>query len=166
MSKYKITKSKAIKTKNAWFSSLLVEIDSNIGKIQILNLHLRPALSRTGVSFKALFNNAQIHQQELNEILAKVYKITKRKPHFIVGDFNENEQGQAFLNLLNQGYKDALSLFDDYSETWQWSLFLGLKLRDRYDHILVNLEFICIDAKVTQLKASDHFPVIAVIKNN
>lgn len=161
MSKYKLRSTTFVKPTVGWFPALSVEVQTPLGLIQFLNVHLRPPLSDRGsASASAYYNTPDIHQKELQEFIAKA---DTRKPLIITGDFNEDEKGKAIRWLLNRGFADALSVYDSYSKTWEWKVFYGFTLKNRYDHIIISKHLKCTGACVTQVKASDHMPVLAVI---
>ena len=93
--------------------------------------------------------------------MAKVHDT--HRPLIIAGDFNENEKAKAIKWLLDQGCQDALSIYDRRTKTWIWPTPLGIKLKNRFDHIIVNSRLMCTAARVINVEASDHMPVMAVI---
>ena len=49
-----------------------------------------------------------------------------------------------------KGMSDALSAFDRDALTWEWPLLSGAyRMTDRYDHLLISPELICVDARAT-----------------
>ncbi len=160
MSRYRLRKRQTLYPQAGWFPALLCEADTPIGQIQLLNVHLRPPLSDSGSATpSAIYKAPEIHKKELKEYLART---DARRPLIIAGDFNESENRAAVEGLLSNGFCDALSLFDNQSHTWEWELSMGVKLKNRYDHILFDKRMQCIGAKVTEVSASDHMPVFAV----
>ncbi len=161
MSKYKLYNIKLIEPTEGWFPALLADIQTPIGLVQVLNVHLRPPLSDRGsASVSAYYKTPDIHLRELQGFLAET---DAGKPLIITGDFNEHENGKAARWLLEQGFADALSAYDSYTKTWKWNTSFGVTLNNRYDHIVISEHLQCTGAKVTQVEASDHIPVLAVI---
>lgn len=161
MSRYEIRNAELIHPKEGWFPALLADVKTPIGFVQILNVHLRPPLSDRGtVSIGVYFSAEDIHSKELNGLMTR---INNQRPLIILGDFNENEKRKAIRELIDLGFTDALSLYDRHSNTWEWKVSAGIKLKNRYDHILYSRHLACTAAKVTPVDASDHFPVVAVI---
>ena len=161
MSKYKLDNVRLLPPTEGWFPALLADVQTPIGLIQFLNVHLRPPLSDRGsVSASAYLNSPDIHLKELKGFLANT---DTSKPLAITGDFNEHENKKAIQWLLEQGFTDALSTYDSYSKTWRWNTSFGVTLNNRYDHIVISKHLQCTGARVTQVKASDHMPVLAVI---
>jgi endonuclease/exonuclease/phosphatase family metal-dependent hydrolase len=160
MSKYRLGKVELVEPKTGWFPSLFAEAQTPIGLLQLLNVHLKPPLSNEGsVEISAYYRTPNIHIKEIKEYTAIV---DFSKPLVIAGDFNEDENGRAVRWLIDKGFMDALSAFDQYSKTWEWEIFSGIKIKNRYDHILFSKELNCTGARVVKVDASDHMPVIAV----
>lgn len=161
MSKYKLEKVELIEPKSGWFPSLLAEVRTPIGLLQFLNVHLKPPLSDEGsVRISALYRTPNIHLKEIEEFVAIM---DSAKPLVIAGDFNEDERGKAIRWLIDKGFVDALSVYDTYSKTWEWEVSSGIKFKNRYDHIILSKGLDCTGARVMQVEASDHMPVLAVI---
>ncbi len=161
MSKYKINETIVIEPDTGWFPALLAKIDGPIGKMQILNLHLRPPLSDKGsANIYSMYNINKVH---LNEIQKYTRFMDVNVPSVITGDFNEDETGAAIQWLIAQGYEDSLSVYDRHSKTWVWPIFPLINLESRYDHILYTHDLNCVGARVDKINVSDHMPVLAVI---
>ncbi len=164
MSKYPLSNVRLLDPDAGWFPALIADIKTDLGPVQILNVHLRPPLNdNASASISAYFESTKIHQKELAHFLESADLNT---PLIIAGDFNENEHRMAIKELLNDGFTDALSLYDDKSTTWSWRTSSGFTLKNRYDHILFNKHFHCTGAEVVDVRASDHRPVVAVLVNN
>jgi endonuclease/exonuclease/phosphatase family metal-dependent hydrolase len=144
-----------------WFPAIRAEVETPIGPIQLLNVHLKPPVSEEGlVTASAYYTAPSVHLDELRVFLSTV---DTHRPLIIAGDFNENEKAKAIKWLLDQGYQDALSIYDRRTKTWIWPTPLGIKLKNRFDHIIVNSRLMCTGARVINVEASDHMPVMAVI---
>jgi endonuclease/exonuclease/phosphatase family metal-dependent hydrolase len=161
MSKYKLEEVELIKPKSGWFPALLAEVRTPIGLVQFLNVHLKPPLSDEGtVKLSTLYSTPNVHLKEIEEFVAKT---DSTKPLVIAGDFNEDEGGKAIRWLNDKGFMDALSNYDTYSKTWEWEISGAIKLKNRYDHIMLSKGLDCVGARVTKVDASDHMPVLAVV---
>jgi endonuclease/exonuclease/phosphatase family metal-dependent hydrolase len=161
LSKQPLHNVKLLDPQAGWFPALLAEITTDIGPVQLLNVHLRPPLSDRGSATpSAYLESSEIHTKELSEFLQATDEIT---PLILAGDFNENEHRKAVNKLLNNGFTSALPMYDTKSKTWAWPVFPGFTLKNRYDHILFSKQLHCTGAKVTDVPASDHRPVMAVL---
>jgi endonuclease/exonuclease/phosphatase family metal-dependent hydrolase len=161
ISKYKVYDLNWIKPEDNWFPAFFARAETPIGKIQILNVHLKPPLSEEGKL------SAEVSPETGDEHIAEIEWFLRRadpnQPMIILGDFNGNEKDKAIRRLTEAGWTDALWRYDKKSITWQWKTPAGLELKERFDHILYNQFLDCTGAKVTETEGSDHLPVTAVI---
>lgn len=160
LSKYPIINTIHIKNNPGWFPACLVSIKKDEDTIQLLNIHLKPGLTKKGrIGWNAYFKANEIHTKELIHFLKMV---DTNLPTIILGDFNENDNGETLQWLREKmKFQDALSKFDKKSKTWRWII-----LRGRYDHLFFNDLISCYNAAVYKLGKSDHFPVIGEFKIN
>lgn len=143
-----------------WFPAWIVEAETALDRIQIAALHLRPPLAEGGrVTASAYFGASETHREEIVEIAGW---LRTDLPTLFLGDFNESETGGAVAWLEEQGFSDALALFDDESETWRWPTSL-YTFRGRYDHVVFSPELDCVRALVLDRGRSDHLPVLATL---
>ncbi|MGD0078084.1 MAG: endonuclease/exonuclease/phosphatase family protein [Sedimentisphaerales bacterium] len=161
ISKYELHDANLIEPNDNWFPAFFARVDTPVGKIQILNVHLRPPLSDEGkVSVGAYLKAGDTHSMELDWFLRRT---DPNQPMIILGDFNGSEKDKAIRRLIEEGWTDALSRYDRKTNTWEWRTSAGLEMKNRYDHILYNRFLDCTGAKVTDAEGSDHLPVTAVI---
>jgi len=161
MSRYELQEIRLLEPRAGWWPALLVEVETPLGSVQVLDVHLKPPLAADGcVTVGAYCRAPGIHIEEISGFLR--YADISR-PLIIAGDFNENETCRALRWLMDQGFTDALSGYDVRSKTWRWKTLLGIILNDRYDHILFNDGLACTGAVVDYVAASDHMPVRAVL---
>jgi endonuclease/exonuclease/phosphatase family metal-dependent hydrolase len=161
MSRVPLRHTRALRPKAGWYPGLLTVAESPLGPIQVLNVHLQPPLNRDGTaSLSAYTDSPAVHRKELEGF----FKVIKPElPVLVTGDFNEHERREGVSWLIDNGFTDALSLYDRRSDTWEWRLKSGLKIRNRYDHIVFSDHFHCTGARVDRVNASDHHPVTAVL---
>ena len=141
-----------------WFPAARVVLDSPVGRLQVLNVHLRPAISNSGSAVSGYLTTPPVREQEISTFAAA---LDKALPTLILGDFNENERGRAVRWLAANGYTSALPQFAPKAQTWRWRTSY-LSLNGRYDHL-------CYDSRLTPLRVevrnagrSDHLPVVGV----
>lgn len=153
LSKYPILDIKYLRNKHGWFRSALITIKKEQDTLQLLNVHLKPPLSKKGlIGWKASFKADEIHTEELKSFMDSV---NESLPTIILGDFNESDKGKSLQWLKDEkGFTDALPLFNKRTKTWRFILLWG-----RYDHITFNKQLTCSFAKVYKKGRSDHFPV-------
>lgn len=163
LSKYKLVHVKVLPAQAGWFPALKAEAVTDLGGVQLLNVHLKPPLTETGsVSVSAYAGAPSVHRRELEGFLKDV---DLNRPLIIAGDFNEHEDRGGIGSLRARGFTDALSQFDRSSKTWRWRVNSVIGLANRYDHVLYNSHLYCTGAAVHRVDASDHLPVYAVIIN-
>ncbi|MFA5795262.1 MAG: endonuclease/exonuclease/phosphatase family protein [Candidatus Brocadiia bacterium] len=144
-----------------WFPGWFNEFETDIGTIQILSVHLHPAISDKGsFSVGAYLSTPKIRLGEIQTLFPHLKKETAT---LILGDFNEEDSSVALEWLVEQGFTNALGEFDSESQTWEWqSSFMSIKRR--FDHVLYSKELTCPNAYVNRTGGSDHFPVFAVFE--
>ncbi len=153
LSKYPILNTCLIKNDPGWFPARVITIKKDQDTIQLLNTHLKPKLSHKGlIGWNAYFNADEIHIKELTQFISH---LNPNLPTIILGDFNENDNGNMMKWLKKEmNFQDALSQFNTRSKTWRFIL-----LRGRFDHLTFNNLLTCTNATVFKLGKSDHFPV-------
>ena len=158
LSKYAAREVAYIPSDTGWFDGWIVEFQTPLGPVQVLNVHLRPSVSDRGSWVSGYFTTS-------DDRLAELEKFYKRKrtdtPIVVVGDFNDSENSGAVRWLEEKGMINALSEFDRSTATWHWR-YHGVTLSRRMDHIIYSPELFCAGAQVIPGGGSDHFPVAAV----
>jgi endonuclease/exonuclease/phosphatase family metal-dependent hydrolase len=147
-----------IPSETGWFDGWIMEFTTDVGPVQILNVHLRPPISDRGSWVSGYLTTSDDRKFEIERFFAA------RKqdlPALVVGDFNEGENSPAVRWLESQGLINALPQFDRSTPTWKWR-YRGVMLKRRMDHILYTPDLRCSAARVIEEGASDHFPVEAV----
>ena len=155
LSKYPIIESNYMENNTGWFPAWIVLIKKDQDTIQLLNVHLKPGLTKRGrIGWNAYFKADEIHIKELTQFTKE---LNTKLPIIILGDFNENDNGKTMKWLHEEmNFQDALSKFDKKSKTWRWII-----LRGRYDHIIYNNLLSCSNAAVYKLGKSDHLPLLS-----
>jgi endonuclease/exonuclease/phosphatase (EEP) superfamily protein YafD len=147
------------KANGGWFPAQLVRLQTPLGSLQVLNVHLRPPSSDTGNKLTGYFTTPGVRRQEVEALLGRLQPVL---PTVVAGDFNEGDGGQAVGFVRHKGFTDALPEFDRKASTWQ-GVYKGLYLSERSDHVLYSPELRCFEARVIPEQASDHDPVLAVL---
>ena len=146
-------------SKAGWFPAWVVEVDTPIGLVQVLSVHLRPPVSDRGsVGVGPYISTRKVRLDETKEFYNH---LDPGRPILIVGDFNEGDYGPAVNWLEERGLRDALRQHHRYGNTWEWKTS-AITLRWKLDHILHSPDLRCLDAYVIEEGASDHLPVVAV----
>ncbi len=136
-----------------WFPAWLLVVDSAVGPVQVLSLHLKPPYAERGGFLVGAFTTGDERLAELDVYLSF---LDPELPTVVLGDFNER-RGPSLSLLEQQGFADALPAGED---TWRWTV-LGVTLRSALDHLFHSPDLIPVRVEVQQLGRSDHLPVLA-----
>jgi endonuclease/exonuclease/phosphatase family metal-dependent hydrolase len=157
MSKYPVVSAQYL-PKVDWFPALLVVLDTPLGHLQVLNVHLRPPVKPAGFVGGAIYTPS-IRKSEIVNFSSY---LDPTLPTLIVGDFNENEQGDAVSWLQEHGYRSSLPEFSPNAKTWRWPLTSYVSYRQRFDHLCYNSLLEPKSVAIDNSGWSDHLPVTGV----
>jgi len=146
-----------VRSDTGWFDGWIMAFRTPLGRVQVLNVHLRPPVSDSGSWVSGYFTTRDDRVREMERFFQKR---RPELPTLVVGDFNDSPNSPVLKWLEEQGMMNALPAFDR-SPTWQWRTSL-LTLSRRMDHVVYSRELHCCSARVLREGASDHFPVEAV----
>lgn len=146
---------------DGWHPAWHVLVDSPIGPLQVLQVHLRPPYSRRdGVG--GLLDVDSAHLSEIGGFSARCEDDV---PTVVLGDFNESTDGPAVRFLEDRGYVNALPAFRPGQETWRYEKALYGQAIDTIDHVLYDAGRLDpLDAFVKYVGRSDHLPVTVVLE--
>jgi len=134
-----------------------LEAQSPAGTLQLLNVHLRSLFSGGPNPLSSLLRTDSDHLAQIeffsNECETEV-------PTIVLGDFNEEPDGDAVRFLEERGFLNLLPAYHPGQPTWGVNS-VGDQLRATIDHILINDQLVPLNAWVERLGSSDHMPVIA-----
>ena len=142
-----------------WFPGWWVRLDSPLGPVQVLLVHLRPPVSDSGSWVKGYFTTAGLRHQEL---AAYLERRAPGIPTIVAGDFNE-ARGKALDLLADRGLTDAVDALAPGTATWRWTTSVGT-LRFTLDHVYHDDRLRALTAEVHDAGASDHLPVKVVFE--
>jgi len=170
ISKYPFEELHWLPAKSQWFHGWIIMVETPLGKIQVLNTHLRPPI-QAGNSLIPSPLAFYYSKEERKDDLQDWYQyLDVNQKIIILGDFNESHRGLfygkaiSWLENPQVGFRDAIDEFDP-STTWEWPLPMNMKLSANFDHIFYRKsELKCLSAGVRREGASDHFPVVAVFQ--
>ncbi len=160
LSRYSLSPDRLQESPIGWFPAWRALVDTPLGRIQLLNLHLRPPGRRQGGIVRSYFAS---QEERLDETRAHIGLIDASLPAVVAGDFNEDARGRSLLFLARQGLDSALERFHPFTPTWRWQTRMGL-VRWQLDHILVGPALRASAAWVLDGGASDHVPVLARVE--
>jgi endonuclease/exonuclease/phosphatase family metal-dependent hydrolase len=158
LSRFAFEERELVDSPSGWFPALVVDVDSPLGPLQVLEVHLRPPVSDSGSVVSGYFSTPAVR---LDEIEAFDGHLAAGVPTIVAGDFNEREDGKAVSFLAGQGLASVLPEYHPHVKTWRWTTSVG-EIEARLDHILYSPELRPYDARVVEAGRSDHLPVVAV----
>lgn len=142
-----------------WFPAARLVFEAAFGRVQVLSVHLRPAVSDSGSLVSGHFSTPEIRATEMASFFAR---LAPGLPTVIAGDFNEEEDGSAVKFLVDKGMTSALRRYAPQQPTWRWPTVVGT-LHRQFDHIFYGPRLDVLSAEVREVGNSDHLPVFAVI---
>jgi endonuclease/exonuclease/phosphatase family metal-dependent hydrolase len=136
-------------------------VETGFGALQILNVHLRPAIDG-GSWIKGFMTTPPLRRREIESYWRKM---VKDMPTIVAGDFNEDSTGTALSFLARQG----LSRVDTKGPTtWRYQVTTHGKTSDLLkldiDHVMVDGRLSARDGTVLDEGHSDHLPVVVTIE--
>jgi endonuclease/exonuclease/phosphatase family metal-dependent hydrolase len=144
----------------SWFPAQRNEIDTPLGRVQTLNVHLRPPFSDSGSVVSGYFVTPKVRDEEIELFLVA---LRDDLPTVIAGDFNEPD-GPASARLRARGFGNALGTFAPGAPTWRWPVPVLGEVENTLDHIWVDGDLVAVDAWVEDRGRSDHKPVVALLQ--
>ena len=144
----------------SWFPAERLVVASDAGDVQILNVHLRPAIDG-GSWIKGFFTTPPVR---LREVETYWPKLAHDLPTIVAGDFNEDTYGSALRFLEDHGLARVATTGP---KTWHYQTSHGGKSSDvlamDIDHVLIDKSFVAHDGKVLDAGTSDHRPVLVTL---
>lgn len=157
LSKTKFSEHDYFAAPRAWFPAWRLLVETRLGPVQVLNVHLRPQISDSGSVMSGYFTTPPMRERE---IAAYATTLERDVPTLVVGDFNENDAGRALGYLKQRGFRSALPEFEPGADTWRWQTSLG-EVNAQLDHIVYDPSLDPLNATVIEAGRSDHYPVLA-----
>ncbi len=143
-----------------WFPAQRLVVTTAFGDVQILHVHLRPALD-SGSWFKGFITTPPVRQREIETYWPR---LVHALPTVVAGDFNEDPCGLALGVLAQHGYARVPTTGPTswhYVEDVDGAPWDVLKLD--IDHVVVGPTLEGHSGEVVDAGTSDHRPVIATI---
>jgi len=144
----------------AFFPAQRIILDTPRGDVQVLNVHLRPAIEG-GSWIKGFMSTPAVRRREIEAHWLKIDKL----PTIVAGDFNEDPDGLAIDFLAGHGLARVPT---SGPTTWHYEQIVKGKpwdlLKMDIDHVLVDGNFTAKDAHVMDAGTSDHRPVVVTIQ--
>lgn len=142
---------------DAWFPAARAVIDMPAGKLELLDVHLRPPVKTADQGWiGALSSTPAVRVAEIEHYLPT---LDPALPTIIAGDFNEGDGGSALDTLEAAGFTDTLAQLRVRGHTWRWG-----GLRARLDHVLVDEQLEPVRGEILDAGRSDHLPLRVVLR--
>jgi len=146
-----------------WFPAWRFRASTPLGRVQILNVHLRPQIGDSGPTLtgvvSGMVTTPPIRRDQIERYLAALEPDALT---LIAGDFNESETGSAFASLGRHGFRSVLPEYGS-ENTWRYATSFG-QISRRFDHIAYGPDFVPLSARVIKKGRSDHSAVVAVFE--
>lgn len=157
-SRFPIIEDELIPSAVGWFPAQRVVIEAPMGKVEILNVHLKPAVANQ-LDWWAVHRASR--PERLREMEHLLMRVAPSMPTIIVGDFNDVVEGDVFTMLSARSYANVFSQLPTEATSWTWA---GAQppLAALLDHIAYERGPLRLtSAKVVAGGRSDHQPILA-----
>jgi endonuclease/exonuclease/phosphatase (EEP) superfamily protein YafD len=162
LSKQTLIEQEFLEAPNDWHPAWSVFAETPAGWLNLLVVHLRSLYSGTGGVVSDYFNWGSDHVIEIKSLLSTIPAETTAMPppRMVLGDFNEESNGDGVHYLEGLGFTDVLPLFRPGQFTWRHPS-LGAQFTEALDHVLYDDAVLPLNAFVVNSGNSDHIPVVA-----
>jgi endonuclease/exonuclease/phosphatase (EEP) superfamily protein YafD len=160
LSRFPFRPEEYLPSREGWFPAWRVVVESPLGPVQVLQVHLRPPVSDRGSWISGYFTTGDFRRREMEVFAAHL------KPGLatmVVGDFNEGHGGKAVQLLRRRGLRDALRERCPDATTWHWQTSVG-QITLPLDHLFYSADLVPRETRVLHAGRSDHFPVVATFQ--
>jgi endonuclease/exonuclease/phosphatase (EEP) superfamily protein YafD len=161
LSKHPFRSDPVVDSPIGWFPGWRIEVDTPVGSVQVLQVHLRPPVSDGGSWVSGYFSTGHYRHAEMH---AYADSLTDGMPTIVLGDFNE-ESGDALELLEGRGMRDAVTEFHPDGDTWRWRTRLG-SLSFLLDHVFYDDALDALDARILEAGRSDHLPILVLFERS
>lgn len=160
-SRYPLEEDTVLTSPVGWFPAQRARVRAPFGAVELLNVHLRPAVAGPD-------NWMSVHRatrpDRKKEVDAYLAALPSGAATLVVGDFNELPEGDLFQSLAAAGFDSALPRAKTSSATWRWEGTEPL-LEAQLDHITyTSSSFELVSARVGSGGNSDHVPVVVTLR--
>jgi endonuclease/exonuclease/phosphatase (EEP) superfamily protein YafD len=161
LSKHPFHRDPVVNSPIGWFPGWRVQVDTPLGPVQVLQVHLRPPVSDSGSWVSGYFSTGHYRRAELQ---AFTDTLADDVPTIVLGDFNE-ESGDALELLETRGLRDAVTEFHPDGDTWRWRTRFG-ELSFALDHVFYDTALDALDTRILDAGRSDHLPILVLFERS
>ena len=160
-SRYPLEEDGVLASSVGWFPAQRARLRAPFGPVELLNVHLRPAVAGPE-GWMAVHRATRPDRKK--EVEAYLAALPAGAATLIVGDFNELPEGDLFQSLTAAGFDSALPRARTTSATWRWEGTTPL-LEAQLDHVTYTSSmFELVSASVGRGGNSDHVPVVVTLR--
>lgn len=150
-----------IESSDGIFPAQHVRVNAPGGRVEILNVHLQPAISGAEGWWEEHRATRPKRKREIDACLAR---LPASGPLIVAGDFNEAPEGDLFKSLEAAGFENALPRAGEKAITWRW-LDPKVSLAAQLDHVAYRAAaFELVSATVPRGGNSDHYAVVVKLR--
>jgi len=157
LSRYPLTDDGLRPGPHGWHPAWHVRVDVPGVPVELLDVHLRSLLTGEHGALRSILDTPSDH---LAEIQGFTTDFESGISNLVLGDFNEDSDGEAVNYLEQNGFVNILPQFHPGQPTWRYPS-VGDQLELSVDHILYDDTLRPLDAWVEVEGRSDHLPVLA-----
>ncbi len=159
LSRFPLEVSEVVEPSVGWFPAWRGVFTTPLGRLQVLQVHLRPPVSDGGSWVWGYLTTDDVRRSELRTFVAE---LGGDLPTAVVGDFNAEPGDEALTWLTGEGFRSTLADYAPADDTWRWPTSV-LTFTGTLDHIFVNTRLDAVSARVVRRGRSDHLPVVATL---
>ncbi len=160
-SRYPIVKDELLDSPVGWFPAQRSLVSTPRGPLQVLNVHLKPAVADQAEWWSVHRSTRVDRDREIKGLHAS---LAHDVPTIIVGDFNDVVEGDLFATLSSLGFDNAFRERPTAETSWRW---LGAEppLAALLDHVAYQRDHLrLVDASVLAGGRSDHLAVVVSLE--
>lgn len=160
LSRVPVKEEEWIDSPSGWFPGWRLVATTKLGKVQLLAVHLHPPVSEGGSYVSGYVTTGRVREEELGAFLDG---LDPELPTLVLGDFNEEEDGDACQLLVARGMVSVLRDWQPDQPTWRWQTSLG-HISFRLDHVFHDRALAPLEARALEAGRSDHLPVVVKLR--
>jgi len=113
-----------VEPKHGFFGTYVADVSAGGKTVQIVNVHLQPAIPKDGAgaaAIIALYQKTEATRAKEMERIGEL--LAKDRPVVVLGDFNSLPGGAAMTLLTGRGFKDSFAEAnpaEKQATTWHW----------------------------------------------
>jgi endonuclease/exonuclease/phosphatase family metal-dependent hydrolase len=164
LSKRPLANVRFLEPKHGFFGTYLADVMAGGKSIQLVNVHLQPAIPKDGAGAAAIIALYQKTETTRAKEMERIGgHLAKNRPVVVLGDFNSLPGGMATAPLAGRGFKDSFAETNPdrtQATTWHWT-WRGTEVKFRFDYIFPSRDFRTIESRIIPSDASDHDLVVS-----